>query len=544
MIRPAGSLVQWFREQGLLRGPFLYVDYWANVFGLEGVTPEEHGRRGFIHPGLFRLGIDRPDLEVPRLGPYLLLFLIGPFVFAFRSFRRIGRYRLRFGTRMGRQILDQLDQYRLTLDPAGGRPDPAGDPDLPPRCDARLGDTVLARDILDPYRVAGFSSLFWAANKLPLASLTGLLVIGIAAPVLAAMGLLELTARYWIPVGFPALVLVLYLMFREALTAILGALPILLGTYLVGVLRPATAQEWSVFFWSLAGIFVLYLLVDWFFLPRPVPPALLLYTRKGEGKPYVREDDSPWWLEGETYWVWRYLLLSPAEVNKFWERDWERVDLWIRADGPEAGQLEWVVTDLHYRELWVPYHKLDTPESLARQKTKSEAAVRGDAAGVWVVEVDADLLFHTPMFRGVSFLLDRGDIPVRSIGHVGRSLWKRVKDDDLAAPLMALHRIQLDTGLDLLGDLPEVIIRRAEERLLEEPWTYWRYPLGAARRRSLHLYEPLATGQPPPAADPALQIKAPPGKASPGKGPPVQGPPMDTAAGAVIRPRRSKPESR
>jgi hypothetical protein len=26
-------------------------------------------------------------------------------------------------------------------------------------------------------------------------------------------------------------------------------------------------------------------------------------------------------------------------------------------------------------------------------------------------------------------------------------------------------------------------MRKAEERLLEEPWTYWRYPLGAARRR-------------------------------------------------------------
>jgi hypothetical protein len=73
--------------------------------------------------------------------------------------------------------------------------------------------------------------------------------------------------------------------FREALTAILGGVPILLGTYLMGVLRPSTPYDWSVFFWSLVGIFVLYLLVDWFFLPRPVPPALLLYTRQGPGLP-------------------------------------------------------------------------------------------------------------------------------------------------------------------------------------------------------------------------------------------------------------------
>jgi hypothetical protein len=506
---PAGALVQWFREQGLLRGPFLYVDYWANVLGLDGITPEEHARDGLIHPGLFRLGIDRPDLETPRLASYLVLFLLGPLLFALRSLRRLGRYRLRFGTRRGREVLQELERYRLTLDPAGHPPDPAGDPLLPPRCDVRLGDTVLARDVLDPYRVAGFSSLFWAANKLPLASLAGLLVIGIAAPLLAAAGLLELTARFWIPVAFPALVLVLYLVFREALTAILGALPILLGTFLIGVLRPSTPNDWSVFFWSLGGIFVLYLLVDWFFLPRPVPPALLLYTRDGPGRPYVREHDGPWWLDGDAYWVWRYLLLSPAEVNKFWERDWERVDLWIRADGPQAGQLEWVVTDLHYRELWVPYEKLDEPPALARQQEKARAATHGDRAGVWVVEVDADLIFHTPLIRGVSFLEDRGGIPVRGLAHIARSLWKRVREDDVAGPLATLHRIRVERDLDLLGDMPELIIRRAEERLVEGPWTYWRYPLGANRRRDPLVYAPLRAERPPPLSDPSLQIKAP-----------------------------------
>lgn len=510
MTRRAGALVQWFRDQGLLRGPYLFVDYWANVFGFQGITPEEHVRDGLIDPPLFRLGIDRPDLETPRLGSYLLLFLAGPVLFAFRSFRRLGRYRLRFGQQHSQDVLDQLDRYRLTLDPAGREPDPAGDPDLPPRCDVRLGDTVLARDVLDPYRVAGFSSLFWAANKLPLASLAGLLVIGIAAPLLATMGLLDITVQYWVPVGFPLLVLVLYLVFREALTAILGAIPILLGTYLVGVLRPDTPADWYVFFWSLGGIFLVYLLTDWFFLPRPVPPALLLYTRKGPGNPYVREDDSPWWVEGETYWVWRYLLLSPAEVNKFWERDWERVDLWIRADGPDAGQLEWVVTDLHYRELWIPYEKLDEPQALHRQREKARDVIGGAGAGVWVVEVDADLVFHTPAFRGVSFLQDRGGVPVHGISHIARSLWKRVKDDDVEGPLAMIHRIRLQRDLDLLGDIPEFIMRKAEERLLEEPWTYWRYPLGAATRREPRLYERASTADPPPVADPSLQIKGRP----------------------------------
>ncbi|MFW6331639.1 MAG: hypothetical protein ACOC3J_07950, partial [Gemmatimonadota bacterium] len=417
MSRRAGALVQWFRDQELLRGPFLFVDYWANVFGIAGVTPDDYVRRGFVDPALFKLGIDRPELDVPKIGAYLLLFLVGPFLFAFRSFRRMGRYRLRFRSRRSREVQGALEPYRLTLDAAGREPDDAGDPHLPPRCDVRLGDTVLARDVLDPYRVAGYSSLFWAANKLPMASLIGLAVIGIGAPLLSWLGLLEITGRYWAPVGFPALVLVLYAILREWLPALLGGVPILLGSFLFNVLRPSTPYDWSVFFWSLAGIFLLYLLADWFFVPRPVPPALLLYTRQGTAAPYQHEEDAPWWLDGQTYWVWRYLLLSPAELNKFWERDWERVDLWIRADGPDAGRLEWVVTDLHYRELWVPYEKLGDPARLATENEKAREAASG-GAGIWVVEVDADLVFHSPVLRGVSFMPDTGGLPVRGLQHV------------------------------------------------------------------------------------------------------------------------------
>jgi hypothetical protein len=89
-------------------------------------------------------------------------------------------------------------------------------------------------------------------------------------------------------------------------------------------------------------------------------------------------------------------------------------------------------------------------------------------------------------------------------------------------PLAMIHRIRLQRDLDLLGDIPEFIMRKAEERLLEEPWTYWRYPLGAATRREPRLYERAATGDPPPVADPSLQIKGPPPAGS------VTGPPRNS----------------
>jgi len=61
-----------------------------------------------------------------------------------------------------------------------------------------------------------------------------------------------------------------------------------------------------------------------------------------------------------------------------------------------------------------------------------------------------------------------------------------------------------------LGDLPEIVTHRAEKRLVEEPWTHWRYPFGAASRRAPYVYEPLQPSDPPAAAPRDLQIKAMP----------------------------------
>ncbi len=496
---PAGALVQWLRDQELLRGPFLFVDYWANVLGLEGVIPPEHERAGYIDLPLFRLGVDRPDLDVPRLRSYFFLFLTGPFLVAFRIFRRLGRYRLRFGKGRGEAVQESLETYRLEIEPG----------DEPGRCHVRKDFMTFAENILDPYHVAGYSSLFWAANKLPMASFSAILLVAILTPVLNATGLLAATLHYWVPGMFPVLVLLVYLVFREWATAVLGALPVVIGRYLVGVLGVGGAGGWGAFFAALAGLYVLYLLADWLFVPRPVPPVLLLYTADGHGRPYVRDGDAPYWLEGRTYWVWRYLLLSPAELNKFWERDWERVDLWIRADGPDAGALEWVVTDLHWRELWIPYDALGDARHLERHRSQARTTVQRGDPGLWVLETDADLLFHYPIFRAVSFEPDREDVPVRGVRHVLGSIFKNVHEANTRAPREKLDRIRVSTGIDVLGDLPEIAAPLAARKLMAQPWRYWRYPLGVARRRERRLYEDEAPPARPLAADPALQVKAP-----------------------------------
>ncbi len=490
-------LVNWLGSHELLRGPHLFVDYWASVLDLAGTVPARLEELGLIDRSLFRIGLDRPDLAIPRLRNYLVLFLAGPILFPFRFFRRLGRYRIRYRREGSEEVLPELDRYRLELETVA-----------PGRVRVTKGGVTLAEDIVDPYLVSGFSSLFLAAYKLPIASLAAILLAAMVAPLANVLPLLSEVPADWVFVVMPVTLLFLYALFRDWWTAILGALPVVVARLLIGLQRPADTGEWVAFFGALAALFVIYLFVDWFFMPRPVPPVLFLYCGTGPGQPYERPGDAPYWLQGSHYWVWRYLILSPAEINKFWEKDWERVDVWIRADGPEPGALEWIVLDSHYRELWIPYANLGRPGHLARDSATMREAVDAGQPGFWLVEVDANLLFHTPFIRTTSFLCEEEGVPARSVWHVLRSMWTRPRDHHVAAYERALYRLRVRQGLDLLEDVPEFVERLAARHMLAQPWRYWRYPLGAATRRERRLYEFEVEGEAPSAADPTLQIKA------------------------------------
>jgi hypothetical protein len=56
------------------------------------------------------------------------------------------------------------------------------------------------------------------------------------------------------------------------------------------------------------------------------------------------------WLEADTYWVYRYVWFWNLEWT--WplpHEDWERADIWVNA---RTGNLEWITSDYHWRELW------------------------------------------------------------------------------------------------------------------------------------------------------------------------------------------------
>jgi hypothetical protein len=67
--------------------------------------------------------------------------------------------------------------------------------------------------------------------------------------------------------------------------------------------------------------------------------------------PYRSINDAPFWVkdEGELFWVLRYMYYWPMELTIVPHSDWERIEVWIDAF---SGEIKWVVSDYHYRELW------------------------------------------------------------------------------------------------------------------------------------------------------------------------------------------------
>jgi hypothetical protein len=208
--------------------------------------------------------------------------------------------------------------------------------------------------------------------------------------------------------------------------------------------------------------------------------------------------------------VWRFVSLTPAELHKFWERDWERVEVWVRADGPDAGTIEWIVEDFHFRELWIPYERAASRKGVGRHR-RVLADLRQDPRrnAAWVVEVDTHLVGHAPEIRGIFLLPLRHGWRRARLRQLARSLRIQVESDRPRDYRDMVRRLRL-SGDDFLSDIPEHLRWLALQRLLATPWRYWRYPRGANRGARALLYSQPAPPSPPLATEPELQLKAPP----------------------------------
>jgi hypothetical protein len=482
-------------EQKRCDGPFLFSDYWASVLNLKDIVNQESTTSVGMSLESFRKFLNRPEAGLPRFGYLILYSLLKPFLVLYGLFSRL----------LGRapEKKEPVDDgspseiERLMIDHSL-RVEPKEDG----LADVYSGVDKLASGVLNPMRLGATNSMFFARYKVFLASL---IVLGYGALITPFMRLLhvEPVAAYLSYLHYPIVLLVLWALFDDLLTAVVSPLPIIAIRVLV---REAQGFQGFVLAIVLTA-FILYL-VEWFFVPRSLPPALYFYVNDGR-KPHMhyREGHEPYWLKGKYYWVWRYVHLAPAELLKFWEKDWERLEIWVRADGEKRGRLEYVVNDFHYRELWFGYEGITRKKArdyheamLARYKNTPERLT-------WLVEVDMDIVFHTPSLKGVYLTRGKRLSMGRRILSVLTVMWNRPIKENPEKFKRRLERLEIE-GTGFLDDVPEHFRTMVTRQLLRLPWAYWRFPRGAGSARQLLVYSGGNTRfDPEPTSDRTFQIK-------------------------------------
>jgi hypothetical protein len=480
-------------------GPFIFCDYWASVLRLRNVLSRRLLDRGLISLEVFRRGLDRPRTKLPKFRYYLLAFILGPGMIPYKValdlavlMRSKGR-----GKEVGR-VDAMLERFKLRMerDPADSK-----------WVRLKAGEEEIGGKVLDPTRVSVATSLFYPTYKIIIAAA---MVLSLSAVVIYLVP--EITVPYlevslFGTLSYGVLFALLLLIFRDLSTAVIAPLPVFALIYLSRI-----SGDPRLFIVQVVAIGIVFYLVDIFFIPRPMPPALFFYVNDPQSPLYPYEKGhAPYWLEGKYYWVWRFVTLAPAEFHKFWEKDWERVEVWVRADeGETAGRIEWLAADVHYRELWFDYLKWSGDNGAAKQMNQLDRLLRrGEKEIVWVVELGMDLLFHSPFLRGI-FLSKRrkGRIAGAFFRLIRAALPKRRKDR-FRHYRDRLEELDLE-GQSFLQDVPEHFRNMALRQMISLPWTYWRYPLGAGSSIKLSTYDPQAVlvAAPELAADPQYQIKA------------------------------------
>lgn len=477
--------------------PYLYCDYWASVLGLRGIVREAAERKGLLDAAVFRACLDRPELRLPGPSYYLLTLLAGPIFIPYRLLR-IARAKILPPRADEVAAARLLEPHQLEVTPESGG-----------RVAAAWHGEPLARGLLDPQRTEAVFSLVYPTYKVLVGAFLAILFSILSHLLLQRETVPEALADALRFAHYPLVVAIQWLIFRDVITAVAAPLPVYLvvgGMRLVGVSDPRP----QAFAGALLVLAVAYFLIDAFLVPRGLPPALYLYVNDPDSPAYPYErGQGPAWLAGHAYWVWRFMSLTHAEVNKFWERDWERIEVWVRADGDAAGEIEWVVLDFHYRELWMPRERLISARH-AREQAERLARLRADPErrAAWMVEVDMNALFHSPEIRGLYLMpLEAGWRRAR-LRQLAASLRVEVEPDRPRAFRDAVRRMRL-AGLDVVADIPEHFRHYALRQLLSTPWRYWRYARGANSAARPHVYSRSDPSSPPPlASEPALQIKA------------------------------------
>jgi hypothetical protein len=492
------------RDRAGFDGPFLFSDYWASVLNLRDIVNLKALTSAGLSLELFRKILNRPATALPRFGYYILASLAKPFVVLFFGVLRLGGYRRkRAGEPYDRHAMrNLLVEHALRVEPKTGG-----------LADVFSEGNQVAGGIINPFRLRGSSSMFLARYKVFLASLVAIGYGALIEPVSSLFGAENVLVPYLGVLSYPIVLVILNFMFNDLLTATIAPLPLIAIRMIIGA-----GQGFEGFVWAAVGTALVLYLVEWFFIPRALPPALYLYVNDEDSQffPY-KSGHEPYWLDGKYYWVWRFVTLAPAELLKFWEKDWERLELWIRADGEERGRIEWIVADWHFRELWFKYESLtgklarDVHTAILRRHLDTDSLL------TWVIEMDMDLVFHSPFVRGIYLAvgkrlsIGRRILSILNIFLTGRA----AEDPEKYKRNLELVEIQ---GTEFLDDVPEVFRTTVTRRLLSLPWSFWRFPQGVKSRRTHLVYGASSNADPMSelASDRRFQIKEPTEQEEPG----------------------------
>ncbi|KAL0227645.1 hypothetical protein RCL1_003788 [Eukaryota sp. TZLM3-RCL] len=502
-IAPSHAVADFLFDPRLNIVPF--ADYWSVVKHLK--HPDEKERAaGMVDYPVYRALIDRPKIAIPSILRYLFLTLLAPFLMFSRKFRSIGRYQFKYDTPIYDELTRRMRRYKLDL---RDRPSDNG---VAKTVDVYKNGECLASNVLNPRFIYGYCSLFFATYKVPIAGILSSLT---TFAVLYSFRFLN--TKYQVDVldafpliVYPTVVVIIHRILRDWTASIIGSIPVIVGRIIWPFITSHNVRNIVL---SLAIVFVLYNFYNSFFLVRPTPPSLLFYSTEGPLKAYDNiQEDGPYWLKSRHYWVFRNLMVVSGELNSPTRKDWERVELWINADmeSPNVGELEYVVSDVHYREVWIPAEKLIPQERKEIYRHKLRNAMDHGQGGCFIVEADANVIFHTPELITLTFSPTTEKLPAQRIYHLFSALFKQAVREDPSPFLLKLEKLQLEIGQELFDDVPEFLGEAVAKNMLSLPWTYWRYPFGVNSSRKAKLYGD-ASGfeRRLKASDARLQIKAP-----------------------------------
>lgn len=236
--------------------------------------------------------------------------------------------------------------------------------------------------------------------------------------------------------------------------------------YSIILISPADTAGWTAEWFVWIEWFVLLSIIlglSYIFIHREVEVInTYFYPNQTEvnglkkSSPYKDTSDEPFWIKEDNvknYWVIRFMYYWRYELAKVPHSDWERVELWLNA---ENGELKWVVSDYHYRELWYQ----------AKGKLSS-------------LYVSFFANFHTPM----PILDSEEGMAISSLlNQQGRKLLKPLftgKSQEIVDQISKILDKEFWQGLHPSKWISEFGLQNvAADFSSKLPWKFWRYPKG------------------------------------------------------------------